>query len=100
MERAVYQFDADVDDYLLRIRSVSESLYLNEPCVVIDIIRRDSNLLIETISNATFRPVQGQISADSISPNQLLAETHRQARIQALRVGDTLDRVLASLLEL
>ena len=48
----------------------------------------------------TLRQISDQTTEDRLTPYVLLKETYETARLQVLRVGTAVDRVLASLLEL
>jgi hypothetical protein len=92
-------FTATFGEFNLRIRVIRDDDYPDHPDYVLTVERGPSDQTIETISNATLRPVMERTTVDGLSPYRLLQETYEMARRKALNVEDALDRILATLNE-
>jgi hypothetical protein len=94
-----YSFEAGLSGYLLRISLQHDNDYPDDPDFFLSVIdiSSGSEILIDTISNKSLRPVADKKTADGLNPYAVLSEIYELARRQVLNVDDTLERVLSTL---
>jgi hypothetical protein len=90
-------FEATVGEYTFRISLVPDNDYPDEPDYVLLVKDSASDRWIDTISNATLRPVSDKITSDGLNPYGVLGRIYDLARRRALNVEDALERILATL---
>jgi hypothetical protein len=92
-------FEAPVGGYIFKISLVPDQDYPNEPDYQLQVRENDtkSQRWIDTISNATLRPVSDKITPDGLNPYGVLGRIYELARRKALHVEDALERILATL---
>jgi len=92
-------FEANLGDYLLRISFRVDNDYLDDPDFFLSVVdvSSEAERHIDTISNASLRPVMDKTTSDGLNPYALLREIYELARRKVLNVDDTLERVLATL---
>lgn len=92
-------FDGDVGDYTFRISLIPDNDYPDEPDYALLVREKDSksDRWIDTISNATLRPVMDKTTPEGLNPYAVLGRIYELARRKALKVDDTLERILATL---
>jgi hypothetical protein len=90
-------FEAFLGDFVLRLRLIPDADYPDRPDYALTVVRAADGKEVDTISNASLRPVMDRTTADGLNPYAVLERTYMLARRQALNVDETLDTILRQL---
>lgn len=89
-------FETHFGPYALRIRTIPDPDYPDEPDYEISVVNEKGSV-IERIGNVNLRPVLDRTTPEGLTPYGLLESIYHTARRKALRVDNALDSILVAL---
>jgi hypothetical protein len=92
-------FKAEFGAFDVLIRVMPDPDYPDQPDFSLEIIDRGTGSMIESITNATLRPVMDRKTPEGLNPYGVLDQIFGMARRKALKVDDVLQTILEQLEE-